>query len=170
MGAHLIYRPREGVVLGTVSGKSIRLATLRNQPGMDIAAWRQAAGTGAPHITDWSKVQELRTGGAAAGAPGKRLTVAENATFEVYDFPGRFAQRFDGIDKGGAAGGPANHRHHARVIWIKIRTRSGFPSDGVCLHGPPPCGNPRCIVITQDWDSLFQALKTMGQLSISVEL
>jgi hypothetical protein len=170
MGAHLIYRPREGVVFGTVAGRSIRLATLRNQAVMDIAAWRQSSGTGADRITDWTKVQELRTGRATSGAPAERLKVAEHATLEIYDFPGRYAQRFDGVDKGGTAGGRSGHGQHARVIWVKTRIKSGFPSGGVCLHGPPPCGNPRCIVIAQGWDSLFQALKTVGQLSLFVEL
>jgi hypothetical protein len=29
------------------------------------------------------------------------MTVVENAALEVYDWPGEYAQRFDGIDKGG---------------------------------------------------------------------
>ena len=49
----------------------------------------------------------------------------------------------------------------------KLTIKTGFPGGGFCLHGPPPCGNPRCIVIVQDWDSLFQALKTARQYPLS---
>ncbi len=151
MSPHLTYRPRDGVVVGIVAGRSIRLATLRHQ---------------AAHIHEWEKVQELRVG-KMAGPLGHRLTVAENAALEIYDFPGEYAQRFDGVDRGGTS---ANHRQHGRVVWVKLTVRTGFPDGGFCLHGPPSCGNPRCIVITQDWGSLYQALKTARQASIAVEL
>ncbi|MGH8223801.1 MAG: hypothetical protein ACREQZ_12595 [Woeseiaceae bacterium] len=156
MSPHLTYRPREGVVFGVVAGKSIRLATLRTQAGMNIDSWE--------------KVQELRPGAAPAGAIGHRLTVAENAALEIYDYPGEYAQRFDGVSPGGTAGGSANHRHHGRVVWVKLTIKTRFPGGGFYLHGPAPCGNPRCIVIAQDWDSLFRALKATRQVSIVVEL
>ncbi len=139
MSAHLTYRPREGAVFGMVAGKLIRLATLRRQAGMDVETWRQAvlsSATVPAHVTDWNKSQEFRVGKWAA-AIGNRLTVAENTTPEIYDYPGEYAQRFDGA---------------------------------IHIHGPPPCGNPRCIVILQDWDPLFQALKTTRQISLVVEL
>jgi hypothetical protein len=172
MSSHLIYRPREGAVFGTVAGKSIRFAALRNQAGMDMEAWRQAArssGTVARNVTDWPKMQELRTG-VLAGAARHRLTVADNAALEIYDYPGAYAQRFDGVDPGRATGGSANHSHHGRVVWVKLPVKAGFPGGGFCIHGPPPCGNPRCIVIVQDWDLLFQALKTARRVSMAVEL
>ena len=174
MGAHLTYRPREGVVFGIVAGKSIRLTTLQNQ-GADIH--------------DWGKAQELRAGvpGAAAGKPtlwdhtfeithkhldvpagalGPRLTIAENSALEIFEYPGEYAQRFDGVDKGGSA----NHRRHGRVVRVKSTPKASFPGGGFCLHGPPHCGNPRCIVVAQQWESLFNALKTARQVSIVVEL
>jgi hypothetical protein len=172
MISHLTYRPREGIVFGTVAGQATRLATLRNQAGMDMEAWRQAAqsaGT-APHVMEWPKTQELRSGSVPAGAVQHRLRVAENAALEIYDYPGTYAQRFDGVDPGGGAGGSANHPHHRRVVWVKLALKAGFPGGGFCLHGPPPCGRPRCIVIVQDWDSLFHALKTASRVSIDIEL
>jgi hypothetical protein len=160
MGPHLTYRPREGVVFGVLAGKPIRLATLRNQAGMDLEAWRGAARSGP--VTTWEKVQELRPG-STAGALGHRLTVATNTALEVYDCPGEYAQRFDGVSPGGAAGGLPNHRHRGSAVFVK-------QIGGFYLHGPPSCGNPRCIVVLQDWDSLFRALKTTRQVSIVVEL
>ena len=127
-----------------------------------------SSGAVAPNVTNWPKVQELRTG-VSAGAVGHRLTVAENAELEIYDYPGEHAQRFDGIRPGREASGSANHPHHGRVVWVKLAIKTGSPGGGFCIHGPPPCGNPRCIVIVQDWDSLFQALKTARQLSLVVE-
>jgi hypothetical protein len=61
MGPHLTYRPREGVVFGTVAGKSIRLTTLRNQGAADIYDLEQ--GAGAPH-------GRARCGGRKAHALG----------------------------------------------------------------------------------------------------
>ena len=160
MGPHLTYRPREGVVFGVLAGKPIRLATLRNQAGMDLEAWRGAARSGP--VTTWEKVQELRSG-STAGALGHRLTVAANTALEIYDYPGEYAQRFDGVRPGGAAGGLPNHRHRGSAVFVK-------QIGGFYLHGPPSCGNPRCIVVLQDWDSLFRALKTTRQVSIVVEV
>jgi hypothetical protein len=168
MSPHLTYRPRDGVVFGVVAGKAIRLATLRSQVVMNIEAWREVARSGetaVPRVTPWPKVQEVRPGRAAAGALGQKLTVAENAALEIYDYPGEYAQRFDGVNPGGASGGSSNHRHHARVVWVKLALRQGFP-----IHGPTACGDPRCIVITQEWDALFNALKATRQVSIVVEL
>ena len=107
MSAHLTYRPREGAVFGMVAGKLIRLATLRRQAGMDVETWRQAvlsSGTVPAHVTDWNKSQEFRVGKWAA-ATGNRLTVAENTAPEIYDYPGEYAQRFDGADRGRGADG-----------------------------------------------------------------
>jgi hypothetical protein len=165
MGPHLIYRPREAVVFGTVAGRTIRLATQHTQAGID--AWQAAArsgGTAAPHhITPWEHQYESRPG--KWGTLGPRLTIAENSLLEVFDYPGEYAQRFDGVDKGGSA----NHRLHGRVVLVKS-TKTGFPGGGICLHGPPSCGNPRCIVVAQQWESLYSALKAARQVSIVVEL
>ncbi len=78
-------------------------------------------------ITAWQKTQELRsgaytlwdhcfelpgknleakertTGTVKAGKATHKLNVAGNDELEIYDYPGGYAQRFDGID---AAGGP----------------------------------------------------------------
>lgn len=173
MSAHLTYRPREGALFGMVAGKVMRLATLRSQAGMDMETWRQAArsgGTVLPTVADWNKAQEFRAGKWATRAIGNRLAVAENAALEIYDYPGAYAQRFDGVDQGGGADGPAGHRRYGRVVRIRPTHKAGLPGDGFHIHGPPPCANPRCIVILQDWDSLFQALKTAQQISLVVEL
>jgi type VI secretion system secreted protein VgrG len=76
-------------------------------------------------IYSWIKTQELRSGkytlwdhsfelphkhleasksiigSALAGSVNHKLNVANNQTLELYDFPGEYAQRFDGISGGG---------------------------------------------------------------------
>jgi hypothetical protein len=164
MSPRLTYRPRDGIVFGVVAGKAIRLTTLRNQAGIGTQPRRQIAQPGrtvASHVTTWDHVYELRSGHAPA-TTARTLTVAENAALEIFDYPGEYAQRFDGVKP---VGGQSNHRHHARVIWVKLALHQGFP-----IHGPPACGDSRCLVIAEGWDSLFTALKATRQVSIVVEL
>jgi type VI secretion system secreted protein VgrG len=76
-------------------------------------------------IYDWEKVQELRSGkytlwdhcfelphkhleaeasildSVQTGKVGHKLKVGGNDKLEIYDYPGEYAQRFDGIDRGG---------------------------------------------------------------------
>jgi type VI secretion system secreted protein VgrG len=76
-------------------------------------------------IYDWGKTQEVTSGkytlwdhsfelphkhleaekqisdGLQVGKAAHKLQVADNSKLEIYDWPGAYAQRFDGIDKGG---------------------------------------------------------------------
>ena len=76
-------------------------------------------------IYDWEKSQELRSGKytlwdhcfelphkhleaeaniqdtVQAGRVSHKLKVGGNDKFEIYDYPGEYAQRFDGVDRGG---------------------------------------------------------------------
>lgn len=76
-------------------------------------------------ILSWEKIQELRSGkytlwdhcfelphkhlegqvdileSVPVGNVEHKLRVADNSKLEIYDFPGAYAQRFDGVDKGG---------------------------------------------------------------------
>jgi type VI secretion system secreted protein VgrG len=77
-------------------------------------------------ISEWEKIQELRSGaytlwdhcfelphknlaaqktildGVAVGKVNHKLKLGGNDQLEIYDYPGEYAQRFDGIDQGGA--------------------------------------------------------------------
>ncbi len=98
-------------------------------------------------VTDWEKVQELRSGKVtlwdncfelpqqhldtqktiqetvAVGKVTHKLKVADNDKLELYDYPGGYAQRFDGIDPGGGAR-PADLKkifeENARVAKLRI--------------------------------------------------
>jgi type VI secretion system secreted protein VgrG len=76
-------------------------------------------------IGDWEKVQEIRSGKytlwdhsfelphkhleadktiqptVQVGKVSHKLTAGDNSKYELYDWPGEYAQRFDGVDKGG---------------------------------------------------------------------
>jgi len=163
--SYLIYRPREGTVSGVVAGRPIRLTTFRTPVAMTLEAWRAAdrsRGTSAPHVTQWDHLHEFRPGGGSAGPAGTRLTIADSAPFEIFDYPGEYAQRFDGVDPAGAQ---ARHRHHARVVQVNPASRHAF-----AIHGLPPCGDPRCIVAVDAWELLFTALMSTKQVSFVVEL
>jgi type VI secretion system secreted protein VgrG len=78
-------------------------------------------------ISQWVKSQEIRTAkqtlrdhcfelpsdnleavepiteSVQAGTVGHKFKIGVNASLENYDFPGRYAQRFDGVDPGGSA-------------------------------------------------------------------
>lgn len=140
MSSHLTYRPHEGIVFGVVAGRPTRLATLPNPAGIALEAWRTAS----------------RTGGAAAEP--------RNSTHWEHIRPlcGRIRPA---LRRGQAGGGQANHRHHAHVVLVKSGWRQGSS-----IHGLPACGDPRCIVVVQGWDSLFTALKATRQVSIVFEL
>ena len=162
MSSHLTYRPREGIFFGDVAGTPIRLPTLSNQIGLALDVWRDVARLGgivAQRVTLWDTQQEFRTVGVPVAAAGQTQTTDK---FELYDWPGRYAQRFDDTKVGA---GRSNHRHHARVALVKSARGQEFS-----IHGAPPCGASRCIVIAQGWDSLFAALETTRQVSFVVEL
>jgi type VI secretion system secreted protein VgrG len=99
-------------------------------------------------ILDWSKMQELRSGkytlwdhcfekpdshlDASAsiqatvevGEESHKLTAGNNGNYELYDYPGEYAQRFDGIDKGGGEK-PADiekiFEDNARTLGIRMQ-------------------------------------------------
>lgn len=98
-------------------------------PGISKVQWdvEQGQNSDATHIHEWVKRQEVRSGkyalwdhsfqrpddnfeskkntlgSVAVGKVTHKLEVGGNDKFEIYDYPGEFAQRFDGIDKGGGA-------------------------------------------------------------------
>lgn len=159
MTAQLTYCPRTAILSGVVAGKSFRLQTLRHPSNLEMNSWLEAAQAGQmapPRITPWIKSQEIRPGSHSAGLPGTTLKLSEDAQVEVYDHPAR--------------GTVPQHRHPGGVVWIKLKSQTGFPGNGFQIHGPPHCGNPHCIAVAQNWDSLLSAFKTTRQTTIVVEI
>ncbi len=116
-------------------------------------------------IYDWAKVQELRSGkyllwdhcfelphkhleankdtqiSVAAGTVTHQLKVGGNDRLELYDYPGEYAQRFDGVDAGGGDR-PADvqkiFEDNRRTVAIRMQqeTLPGLRSQGAsnCHH------------------------------------
>lgn len=145
MSSHLTYRPHEGIVFGVAAG-----------PANPAGAPAQSVGHRPRGMADGLPARRSRRGLPELDAPGASIP------FDLHDYPGEHAQRFDGVEPGGRQ---ANHRHHAHVALVKSGWRQGFS-----IHGLPACGDPRCIVVVQEWDSLFTALEATRQVSIVVEL
>lgn len=98
-----------------------------DMPEMSKIIYEEVTGGTRPEerITRWEKMQELRSGkytlwdhcfelphkhleaektvldSVSVGKVAHKLKVAGNDKFEIYEFPGAYAQRFDGIDPGG---------------------------------------------------------------------
>ncbi|OLE51442.1 MAG: hypothetical protein AUG51_23400 [Acidobacteria bacterium 13_1_20CM_3_53_8] len=115
-------------------------------------------------IFSWEKVQELRSGkytlwdhcfelphkhleadkpiqeSVQVGEVTHKLKVANNDRLEIYDYPGAYAQRFDGIDKGGGEH-PADlqkiFEDNKRTVGIRMQ-QEAVPS--IVINGGSTCG------------------------------
>jgi type VI secretion system secreted protein VgrG len=116
-------------------------------------------------IDQWQKVQELRSGkytlwdhcfelphkhleadktiqeSVAAGKVNHKLKVGGNDKLEIYDYPGAYAQRFDGIDKGGGEK-PADvqkiFEDNKRTVGIRMQEET---VPGLVIQGGSNCRN-----------------------------
>jgi len=114
-----------------------------------------AGGTrGEERVYAWEKVQELRSGkytlwdhcfelphkhleaqktileSVQVGKVNHKLKVGGNDKLEIYDYPGEYAQRFDGIDKGGGEKASELQKifqDNARTVGIRIQ-QEALPS------------------------------------------
>lgn len=113
----------------------------------------------------WEKVQELRSGkytlwdhcfelphkhleaeepilpNVQVGEESHKLRVGNNDKLEIYDYPGMYAQRFDGIDKGGGEQSGELQKifeDNKRVVKIRMQ-QEAVPS--VVIQGASNCRN-----------------------------
>lgn len=117
----------EGIFYFFKHGEGSHTMVVANTPRShpDVPEESKKAEHGAFQIIAWEKVQELRAGkvslfdhcfelphkhleaqksiqdSVSAGGTDYKLKVSDNDRLEIYDYPGAYAQRFDGIDKGG---------------------------------------------------------------------
>ncbi len=115
-------------------------------------------------VTAWEKAQELRAGeytlwdhcfelpgnhleakqkpveSVTVGKVIHKLTVGGNDQLEIYDYPGGYAQRFDGIDRHGAPQPPnLQHIFEDRDRTVKIRMEQEQAAS-LEIHGAGDCG------------------------------
>src|SRR5262249_6366541 len=87
------------------------------------------------------EAQQIITDEVTAGQVNHRLKLAGNDRLEVYDFPGGYAQRFDGVDKGGgdrAAGLPKIFDDNKRTAKIRMEQEA---VGSVQINGESNCGH-----------------------------
>jgi hypothetical protein len=161
----LTYRPRDGFVRVQLPDKTSQLATVRNQASMTVGVWQRTRNSN--RATGWDKSQEIRPGSAASARGTMRLAVADHAALEIFDYPGAYAQRFDGTDQVNKHGAGHN-RLHTRIV--RVSTRGADGANDFFIHNAPACGNACCIVVVQGWESLLETLSTARQVSLVVEL
>ncbi len=149
-GIMATYQIQHGVLTGTVSGRHFRLPVYRNPFG--ITAWQKWV------VAERGKVIQ---DAVSVGAVGHKLKVSGGG-LEVYDYPGSDAQRTNitGYQKRRR---PENHSHTGPTIFV--REREG----GFYIHGYPPCGIHRCIVLTDGWNEFFKALAHEAKVEIHIE-
>ena len=132
---------------------------LRSAPFDPTRAGREEA----ERITSWQKVQELRSGkwylrdhcfelptttleatrpiqtDVPVGRVNHKLNVGLNGKLERYDYPGGYAQRFDGIDPGGSEQPqelPKILEDNERTVGIRIQEEA---TPGLVIHGTGSC-------------------------------
>jgi type VI secretion system secreted protein VgrG len=115
-------------------------------------------------VHEWTKMQELRSGkctlwdhcfelphkhlearksiqdSVASGTVTHKLKVGGNDKLEIYDYPGEYAQRFDGVDKGGGEQ-PAEvqkiFEDNERTVEIRMQEEAAF---SMRIEGVSGCG------------------------------
>ena len=149
-------------------------SALAGRDGVPFRAGRQRGG-GA--ITEWTKVQELRSGkvtlrdfdfhdpdldlevsaaiqeSVVVGQVGHRLRVDQNAGLEVYDYPGEYAQRFDEI----APSAPRLLAEGERTVAIRAEEEAaaGLVVRGASLHAHLTAGHRFTLVQHLDADGEY---------------
>lgn len=168
MSASLIYHWRRCLLSAVAAGKIFHLPTYPNP--VSIGVWQKAQGARSGKVTLWDhrfelphkhfKVGRLIPDSVAVGKVMYRIEAGINEKLEIYDFPGEYAQRFDGVDKGG---GRTPHRHLGAVLYV------GGKGGGTYIHGLPPCNLRMCVLVTKQWDQLLEAIVEEKELSFSIE-
>src|SRR5262249_44157364 len=136
---------------------------LPTAPTITYTSLNHATAVSEDIIYDWSKTQELTSGKyllwdhnfelphkhveadkaiqptVAVGAVTHKLAVANNDKLEIYDYPGHYAERFDGIDKGGGEK-PADlqniSKDNARTVDIRMKQEALATLN---IHGASNC-------------------------------
>jgi type VI secretion system secreted protein VgrG len=135
-------------------------------------------------VTSWQKVQELRSGkytlwdhsfelprmhleaqrpildSVPVGQVTHKLQVGNNRQLEVYDYPGGYAQRFDGIDRGGGerlAELQKIFEDNLRTAGIRMQEEA---VPGLAIHGTSKClqfaaGHKFTLMGHSDGDGLY---------------
>lgn len=134
-------------------------------PGGDVPYEEATGGVrDEARVWHWEKIQDLRSGkytlwdhcfelpgkhleagravqeSVTLGRATHKLQVGGNTGFEVYDYPGEYAQRFDGIDKSGgerASDVQKIFQDNARTVGIRMEAET---ANALLIRGGGNCG------------------------------
>jgi type VI secretion system secreted protein VgrG len=134
-------------------------------PGQSTVIYEEATGDVRPEmrVSSWTKTQEIRSGeytlwdhcfeippnhleakektivSVPIGKVNHKLNLA-NDTLEIYDFPGRYAQRFDAIDpSGGDRPDDVTHMFEDRSRTVRLRMEQE-EVNALLIEGTSDCG------------------------------
>jgi hypothetical protein len=161
MAALLTYHPRRGLLEAAAAGKRFLLPI--HYDHARVTAWEHRFEIRTGRYTLWDHTFELPSGRARGNVNTNASVIYRIATQPHaragYDYPGEYAQRFDGVDKGG---GSASHSHPGPSVYV------GPLDGGIYLHALPLCNRKTCIVVMQQWDDLRRAIAGEPNLSFSL--
>src|SRR5262245_51652940 len=98
MAAMLTFYPRRALLEATTTGRSFCVPLYRDQTR--ILAWAKIQALRPGKVTLWDHAFELPGSELGTDATVIRRVAVGPGAMDAYDFPGAYAQRFDGIDKG----------------------------------------------------------------------
>jgi hypothetical protein len=168
MSAVLTYHVRAGQLGAVAAGKVFHLPTHKDPAR--VLMWEKVQELRSGKLTLWDHCFEppyqqagrlpSLTGGIPAQTVIQRVSLVSKRPKEVrsYDWPGEYAQRFDGTD----ARPGVQHHHLGSAVYI------GDRQAGVYVHGWPPCNLKPCIVVLHQWDDLRQAIASEAELSFAI--
>jgi type VI secretion system secreted protein VgrG len=163
-GIYFFFKHSDGNHQMLVSDNTSKHPTV---PGNSSAIYEELVGGDLRtdmRVTSWEKIQEVRSGectlwdhcfelpgpnhleakektlvSVPVGKVTHKLNLA-NDTLEIYDFPGRYAQRFDGIDPGGGERpSDISHIYEDRSRTIRLRMEQEEVL-GIRIEGKSDCG------------------------------
>lgn len=161
-GIYYFFKHSDGSHQMMVSDNTSKYPTV---PGQATAIYEEATGDVRTdmRISAWEKIQELRSGectlwdhcfklptnhleakektivSVPVGKVTHKLNLA-NDDLEIYDYPGRYAQRFDGIDpSGGDRPSDISHIFEDRTRTIRLRMEQEEVL-GIRIRGESDCG------------------------------
>jgi hypothetical protein len=172
MAANLTYHVRAGQLTAVAAGRVFEVPTQADPA----------------RVTIWEKTQELRSGThtlwdkcfapsqrlATGLAPVTRRPAGQTVIYrvslsaanpvvvpvELFDYPGRYAQRFDGVDDRPTP----PHGQAGSVIYV------GDRQAGLYVHGGPACRSSCCVVVLRQWDDLLRAVASEPELSFAIAM
>jgi hypothetical protein len=157
MAAMLTFYPRRALLEATAAGLAFQVPIYKD--AARATTWEHAYEFRPGKHTIWDHAHDLSGRDTDINAKVILRVAAGPAALEIHDYPGEYAQRFDGVNTGGSN---ARHPHTGPAVYVG--TRSG----GIYIHGWPVGNCKSCIIVLRDWDNLRRAIASERHLSFAI--